>query len=164
MKAEYLNAFIKSTLYALDATMKTTGTRKDLKAAKPGEKPTVGHIPGRNWILAGCDMEGGLCGHLSLSIQDKTAIPLVAKMVEEKIGEVTPIVKDGIAELANIIAGTAQGFIGQQVDSVTLPEITVGETIDIKIPPAMPSFRLVFDTEYGSFNIDVALEEATVTS
>lgn len=158
MTAEQLNAFIKSIQYVFESSIGTHASRKDLKIIKPGEqRAKVGGIPGRKWAIATVTLGGQSKGCLVMTVAEKTAIPLVAGMVHDRIGEMNALVRDGVGEMADTIAGSACGVMGGRVKKAAPATVVVDETVHVKLPSNLPSFELTFTTEYGDFNIDVAL-------
>lgn len=165
LSAEHLNAFIKAAGYTFGAVVGTKAKRKDLKVTPPGEKvQSIGNVPGKKWVVATLAMGGRARGGLVLATTDKVAVTMVAHMLDERIGEMNQTVVDGIGELALMIGGAAQSFMPHDVPSLGKPRVVVDETVRLGLPTNVPSFKIGFDTEYGSFSLDVALDYAPAKS
>jgi chemotaxis protein CheX len=105
-------------------------------------------------------ISGMLCGSLYLSMSEETALKLIGSIIGQDVQELDELVQSGIAEMANVIAGTAGIDLAEEGIETTVnpPLVLVGRgarlsTVEIQ--------RLVvpLETNFGQIKLHVALRE-----
>jgi chemotaxis protein CheX len=112
-------------------------------------------------VTAVIGVSGDLCGSLYLSMSETVALKLIGAILKQESSELDELSQSGIAEMANVIAGTAGIILADDGVATTInpPLVLIGRgarlsTVEIQ--------RLVvpLTTAYGDVKIHVALREA----
>ena len=116
---------------------------------------------GRYDLTALIGLSGLARGTVSLSFPNKTALELVKRMTGAEETEVTKTVIDAVAEMANIVAGSAKSkFIapdGVPIE-LSLPYVIRGENFKVIYPSDSNWLEIPFDSELGSFSMRLTLK------
>lgn len=153
MKVEYINPFIES-VYELFNTMLKVEVEK-------GEVGVYWEPPSNSDIVALIGVSGTARGTVALSFPVSTALAIVGKMVDEDVRIVDDMVKDGVAELVNIVAGTAKGKLNDSSDKtidLSLPTVVRGTNYKVEHPTRTAWLEVPFNSELGSFSLRVTFE------
>jgi chemotaxis protein CheX len=100
------------------------------------------------------------CGSISLCYPEKVFLGIMSKMLGEEFKELTAELKDGAAELLNIIYGQAKRVLidqGYKVD-MAIPTIIRGEKLKTRTLSKEKTIILPFETENGIFHIEITTE------
>jgi len=153
MKAEYINPFIES-VYELFTSMLKVEVEK-------GEAGVYWELPSNSDIVALIGVSGPEKGTVALSFPVSTALAIVGKMVDEDVRIVDDMVRDGVAELVNIVVGTAKGKLNDGNDSeidLSLPTVVRGTNYSVDYPTRTAWLEVPFTSELGPFSLRVTFE------
>jgi chemotaxis protein CheX len=140
MKAEYINPFIEAVLETCKTMLNT-----DLAQGNPSVHKGLERS---NDIAAIIGLAGPACGTVVLSFPVETALAMVSQLVGSKVIVVDDVVKDGVAELVNIVAGSAKAkFITE-----------TGEPIELGLPTVIRGSYFIMDGPTNSIWLDVPFE------
>lgn len=152
MDVKFINPFLDGTLEVLEkmAFIKPV-------AGKPFAKindTACGDVSG---IIG---MTGDATGSLALTFSEECIIYITNKMLTENHTEINKEVLDTVGELTNIISGAARKMMEKDNLKVFagLPAIVFGRGHSVRHIVKGPSIVLPFQTEKGSFVIDVCLQ------
>jgi len=153
MRVQIVNRYVQS---ALDVISKETGL-----PAKRGGLLLEGNPYTTEDVTAVVGISGSLTGSLYISMTEATALSMIGSIIGQDTTELDELGQSGIAEMANVIAGTAGiGLAEEGIETmVNPPLVLVGRgarlsTVEIQ--------RLVvpLTTAYGEIKLHVALREA----
>lgn len=105
-------------------------------------------------------MTGDATGSLAMSFGEACIIGIVAKMLGETHSEMNRAVLDAVGELTNMISGSARKLMEKDDLKVfaAIPTIVFGRAHTVRHVIKGPSIVIPFQTEVGSFVIDVCLK------
>lgn len=153
MKVQVVNRYVQA---AMDVLGKETGA-----PVKRGGLQLEGNPYTTEDVTAVIGVSGALCGSLYLSMEGETARSITSTILGQEITDIDDLCQSGIAELANVIAGSAGIELADEgvVTNVNPPLVLVGRgarlsTVEIQ--------RLVvpLDTSHGVVKLHVSLREA----
>lgn len=153
MKAEYINAYIVATRKLFDVMFNISRFDREIFTAssKPGAQYEVSGIIG---------VTGDCTGIVVLTFSKNVAAKMVSQMIGEEICECDEDACDAIGEMVNIIAGNANRELenlGLGKLNVSVPTVLIGSELKVKNPKNVPFVCIGFDTDLGSFAINVSL-------
>jgi chemotaxis protein CheX len=155
MNVEFINPFINSTLNFFTTMVGISPKRGEIYAQK--EDNSQG-----NDVSAVIGLTGDYSGWIAVRLSKQTAMKIACSMLQEEKKYVDADVRDAIAEVVNIIAGGAKGELSAKgfTYKIALPTVIVGD--DHVLSHMKKNIYLVipFQSEFGSFSIDVCLEQA----
>jgi chemotaxis protein CheX len=105
-------------------------------------------------------LAGETTGAVVLSFSRQTAMNIVSILSMKTYTALSNEVLDGVGELVNIIAGNAKQDLLQYRISISLPGVVVGTETRIHWPEGVPVIAIPFDSEMGSFSVNVSLKDA----
>jgi chemotaxis protein CheX len=152
MRVQVINRYVQSALNVL-------GKETGVPAARGGLL-LEGNPYTTADVTAVIGISGMLCGSLYLSMSEETALKLIGSIIGQDVQELDELVQSGIAEMANVIAGTAGIDLAEEGIETTVnpPLVLVGRgarlsTVEIQ--------RLVvpLETNFGQIKLHVALRE-----
>jgi chemotaxis protein CheX len=150
MKVEYINPFIE-TVEELFEKMLTC-------AVKRGEVTFSKEVPPNRDIVALIGLSGPARGIVALSFPVSTALAIVGRMLGGEIRVVDDSVKDGVAELVNIVAGGAKARLnadhGTPID-LSLPTVVRGNSYTVDYPSQSVWLEIPFTSDLGPFSLRV---------
>jgi chemotaxis protein CheX len=113
-------------------------------------------------VTAMLGVSGSLAGSFYLSMSEATALAIVSKMLGQPQEAFDELAQSGIAELSNVIAGTAGVALSElgYTTNITPPLLLVGAGARLS---SVEIQRLVvpLETTCGSIKVHVALREAS---
>jgi len=155
VNVDYINTFIEAT-EELFATMLT------IKVAR--EKPYLKNDQvGTHYISGIIGMAGEASGSVVLSFPEQLSIDIVSDFLGEKLDSVDQNVKDGIGELANIVAGGAKKRLSDKnyAFKISIPTVVVGEKHQIARPKNVPCIVVPFKAANNeAFALEVTLKKS----
>ncbi len=104
---------------------------------------------------------GGRRGSILVTFSDRIALAVVGGMLGMTLTEINADVRDGIAELVNMIAGGAKTRLqkkGVNFD-LSIPNTVIGANHQITAPAGTSRTRIDFVSDAGEFFIEVYLKE-----
>lgn len=156
MDVRYINPFIGSVEQVF-GTLLGAWVRRGAVSLQRG---TVGD----DQLTAIIGLSGAVRGVVTAVLPAATAMAIVSAMLGETYTEVSADVVDGVAELANLVAGGAKS---QLVESdaapiqLGLPSVVTGSRFAVLYPPDAAWLEIAFDSQLGAFCLRVTLEAAT---
>jgi chemotaxis protein CheX len=153
MKVQIVNRYVQA---ALDVISKEIGAE-----AKRGGLLLEGNPYTTEDVTAVIGISGSLTGSIYLSMAEPTALRIIGAIIGQETTELDELGQSGIAEMANVIAGTAGiGLSEEGIETlINPPLVLVGRgarlsTVEIQ--------RLVvpLSTAHGDIKLHVALREA----
>lgn len=154
MNVSYINPFIES-VDELFATMLNA-------KAQRGRVGVTGGAGNIRDIMAIIGLSGAQRGMVALSFPTKTALNIVGRILGVETRVVDESTCDGIAEVVNIVAGSAKaklvGAEGKPMD-LSLPTVLRGGDFTVEYPSQTVWLEVPFDSELGAFTLRVTLED-----
>lgn len=152
MDVTLINPFIEATLHVLSSLAFT-----EARAGKPYLK---------NDSLAQGDVSGivGLTGEtsgtLSVSFSEQSILAIVSSMFGEPVNKIDDEVKDAVGEILNIVSGQARQKLEMKGRTLkgAIPTVITGKNHTISHITKHPIIAIPFDTDNGTFTIEVCLE------
>lgn len=117
-------------------------------------------------LIALVGLGGPVRGSVLLAFPVDTALAVVGRFAGTTFEDIDDDVIDGLAEIANIVAGTAKKDLVGQDDSpfeLTLPSVLSGKTQRLEHPRSA-WLEVSFDSDLGPFDLRVNLDYATTDS
>ncbi len=152
MKVDYINPFIRSTTNALE-TMAFTKAKIGKPYLKTADAPKCD-------ISGTIGLTGEATGSVTVNLGKGLACAVISRMLSEEHTEMDATVKDGVGEIANMIAGGAKGEMQDKGMNfqIALPTVTLGFDQSHSHPPDVSCVVVPFSTDVGDFTIEVALK------
>ncbi|MEO5376869.1 MAG: chemotaxis protein CheX [Magnetococcus sp. DMHC-6] len=126
--------------------------------AGPGMvKPsTVPYVPAPAEISALVELSGGLKGGVRLAMPQALALHLASSLAGESYEVFSEDVRDGFAEICNIIAGGIQSKLESTIGDISLtpPTVTFGENDAVDLENSLESVRHFFSVQGNSFFVE----------
>ncbi|MBN1916564.1 MAG: chemotaxis protein CheX [Verrucomicrobia bacterium] len=150
IKVDYINPFIHSMLNVLE-TMASTKARIGKPFLKTSDEP-ISDISGS------IGLTGDAAGSVIVNFSKDLACQIVSKMLGENHAELDATVRDGVGEIANMVAGGAKGEMqAMNINfSIALPMVTIGRELTHSHPPDVTCVVVPFTTDVGDFTIEIA--------
>ncbi|MBN2562636.1 MAG: chemotaxis protein CheX [Phycisphaerae bacterium] len=157
MRAECINPFVES-LYDVFATMLNTSlTRQGLEL---GESRI--HREGRH-LTSLIGISGDVNGVVALRFPHETALSVTTRLLHTKRPVEDSLVTDALAELANMVAGSAKAKLNLAVPATLgLPSVVEGTSYKTCFPTNAASISLAFASDAGDFSMEVSFAEQAV--
>ena len=153
MNVEYINPFIESTYDLFSTLLGCEAVRGDVGVARPEVNPRE--------VMALIGLSGMARGMVALSFPVETALNIVNKQLSTEINVVNDTVSDAIAEMVNIVAGSAKSKLSGEdrppID-LSLPTVVRGNSYNVDYPSSSIWLEVPFDSELGSFTLRVTFE------
>jgi chemotaxis protein CheX len=99
-------------------------------------------------------------GSVAICFPEKIFLGIMEKMLGEKQTTITKELEDGASELLNIIFGHAKKILNQKGYAIqkAIPTIIRGKDMAVTHLTPNPTIVMPFQTELGSFHIEVATQ------
>jgi chemotaxis protein CheX len=153
MRVQVVNRYVES---AISVIVKETGSE-----VTRGGLLLEGNPYTAEDVTAIISVGGMLSGSLYLSMSEETALKITSTILGQEAGELDALTQSGIAEMANVIAGTAGIELAEEGIQTTInpPMVLVGRGARLMMVEIQ---RLVvpLKTAYGEVKLHVALREA----
>ncbi len=153
MNVKFLNPFIEAAYQVLQAETHLSITRGELNLDK--DPYTTDDI---TVIIS---LVGQVMGNVIYSFNNKTAIALAGRMMEEELNSLSALAQSSIAELTNVITGRASVLLSQAGFECVIspPTFLIGKGAVIN---TLDYARLIvpLNTDVGSLIIHLALRES----
>lgn len=153
MKVEMINPFLMASVNVLQ-TMAFMEVRPGKPFLKKDKKAT-GDVTGVIGIT------GDSNGSLSITFSQSCIEKIVGNMFGEEISGITDEVRDAVGEITNMISGDARRKLGETGINLTaaIPSVVSGPGHTIKHINPGPCIAIPFETDHGSFVIEVNFED-----
>jgi chemotaxis protein CheX len=154
IKIELIQPFIQGTKETFENFVGIKIRRKDVYLKK--DYMMSGDISG---IIG---LSGSTAGNCAISMPEALAVEVVEKLMCEKVegGMESEVVRDGVGEMINMIAGRAKGILSttRYKFDITLPTIISGKGHEFFQKKSAHCVVIVFGTSSGhTFTLDVSV-------
>ena len=153
MDASLINPFINATMNVLE-TMAFTKCKANKPYVKKDDR-AQGDVTG---VIG---LTGLANGTVAVTFDEGSILKIVSNMFGEEIKELGNDVSDAVGELTNMISGNARRELEEQgkVFHAAVPSVISGKSHVIKHYSDGPKIAIPFDTENGTFTIEVCIEK-----
>jgi chemotaxis protein CheX len=102
-------------------------------------------------------------GTLILAFPSKTYLPVLNRLTGGNFDELTPEIRDGVAELLNIVLGQAKTQLNQRGFQIqqSIPTVIDGNRVNPGLTPGSRSIIIPFNCDVGDFFIELTNKTAT---
>jgi chemotaxis protein CheX len=152
MKAAFINPFLAASMNLFHEYLGIT-----VRSLNPFVRKDPHSLDEVSGIIG---LAGDTAGAVVLSFSRQTAMNVVSIFSKKTYTALTNEVLDGVGELVNIIAGNAKQDLTDFRISISLPGVVVGSGTRIHWPDGVPVIAIPFDSELGSFSVNVSLKDA----
>ncbi|UCG79325.1 MAG: chemotaxis protein CheX [Nitrospirota bacterium] len=150
MRFEYIEPFVSSTIRVLDQVIQSDVSRGKISLVSSDE------IYGDVTIII--KVEGDSGGDIILNMDEETAVSISNIMTGEDAVELTPLGKDAISELANMLAGNATSALTDLGYKLQIaPPSMVDRNGLIKQIGGLEIFQVPLFTEMGEITMNAVL-------
>jgi len=150
MNVAFINPFLLATKDVFDKMVHVSFVQ-----GKPALRRPDDRIFKLYSVSASIGLSGAVSGVAVLSLAEPVAIALASGLSGQAVEQLTPESMDALAELMNMVAGSAKSRMPCGQVQLTVP--TMLYTKDVVYPPGAPVILIPFDTEHGRFVIEVGL-------
>lgn len=151
-----INPFILATIEVLDTMAKIRPVRSGLHLKQKNEY-CLGDISG---VIG---FAGDLVGNLAVSFPKDMAIKIVSQMISETPEWESKYLREGVSEIANMIAGSSKGKVFSMLGhtfSLSLPSVISGKGHYVSHPSRMPVMVVEFKiSELGLFTLELCVQK-----
>lgn len=155
MRVEFINPFIESTAEAFASMLGCEAVRGSVGVTKDAFKNPLE-------IMALIGLSGPARGTVALCFPTATALNVVSSLLSTPLHIVDETVSDGIAELVNIVAGSAKAKLSiqlnQQAMDLSLPTVVRGSSYSVSQPSQAVWLEVPFTSAHGPFVLRVTFE------
>lgn len=153
MKVEYINPFIESVFELFSTMLSAEARRGEVNVCRGSG--TAREITG----LIG--LSGPARGTVALSFPTGTALAMCSRLLGMETLVVDETVSDAVAELVNIVAGSAKAKLkvanGEPID-LSLPTVVRGSCYSVDYPSKVMWLEVPFTSDLGPFSLRVTFE------
>ncbi|BBO31205.1 chemotaxis protein CheX [Lacipirellula parvula] len=153
IKVEFVNPFLDATS-AVFKTMLNTELKRGQLYLRQG-------VPQSHEISGIIGLSGKAKGTVLIGMSSDFAIAATNRLLGEQADGLTPEVIDAVGELANMIAGGAKTRLEELNMSISLPSVIAGKNHSVSFPSGAVPIGIPFESELGSFAVEVSLVEVT---
>lgn len=154
MDVKMINPFINATLNVL-ATMAFV-------KAEAGKPYLKNDVVARGDVSGVIGFTGEANGTVSVTFNELCILKIVSNMFGEEMKEINNEISDAVGELTNMISGQARKELEEigKVFHGAIPTVVSGKNHKIETMTKGPRIAIPFETEAGSFTIEVSLDGA----
>jgi chemotaxis protein CheX len=153
MDANIINPFINATLNILEtmAFIKSEAGKPYLKKDAVAQGDVSGVV----------GFTGETNGTVSVTFDELCILKIVSNMFGEEMKEINNEISDAVGELTNMISGQARKELSEigKVFQGAIPTVITGKSHKLESMTKGPKIAIPFKTDFGSFTIEVCLEE-----
>ena len=154
LDVNFINPFIEGAIQTLklQCSFPTTAGKPFLKGSGPEIKIDIAAVIGLT--------SKAFNGSVAICFPQKIFLTIMEKMLGEKYTVITAELEDGASELLNIIFGHAKKELNTKGYAIekAIPTIIRGSDMSVKHLTSSPTLVLPFDSEAGTFHIEVATQ------
>lgn len=151
MKAEYINPFIESICHVFGTMLDTPLQRKQLRASSEGFERQDGAL------TSVIGISGEASGVVALVFPRSTALMLAGRFLSSELTEINGEVTDALAELANMVAGSAKAkFNLDPPPQLGLPTVIEGRDYQMRYPTKSAWIAVPFSSDAGDFVMHIS--------
>lgn len=154
MKVEYINPFIESVMEVFNTMLSAQVKRGQVGISKSASSSARD-------IMALIGLSGPARGTVALSFPTKTALSLVSRLLGSETHVVDDTVSDGVAEIVNMVAGSAKAKLTQDGGApinLSLPTVVRGGDFSVDYPSQSVWLEVGFESDLGAFTLRVTFE------
>jgi len=153
VKIEYINPFIESVHTLFSTMLNAKATRGTPEISKKAGNPSD--------ITGLIGLSGPVRGTVAMSFPDGTALAAASRLLGSEVTSMDDTVADVIAEMVNIIAGSAKARFKinslQPID-LSLPTVVRGSNYAVQYPSGSMWLEVPFESDLGPFSMRVTFE------
>lgn len=149
--SEYINPVVSATRSVFEMMLGCVPTRRGLTLK---DENAVMYE-----VSAVIGISGRVRGTLVVGLSCHSACEVLHRMVGTVVTEANNEVCDAVGELTNMIAGAAKAQLAKYELSLSLPNVVTGTSHRLHFPSETAPFVLTFDSDIGTFHIEVAFHE-----
>lgn len=149
MRVEYINPFI-SAVQNTFKTMLDCDVHRGVPVLKEGICP-------RFEVSGIIGLSGLAIGTVVLSLSESVALKAASTMLMCETSTVDNDVIDAVGELTNMVAGSAKAKLSQYSLMVSLPNVIIGQNVEIRFPSNVTPISVPFTSPWGGLTLDVGL-------
>lgn len=148
MDVSYINPFIEAVDTVFTTMLDVKPKRKGLKVSDGKAKEAV--------ITSLVGFSGQVSGVVVLRFPPPTALSLAGRMLGAELTEMNDEVTDAVAELANMVAGSAKAkFQHDPPLELGLPTVVDGTSYQLRYPSKSVWLEVPFSSGAGDFTMEV---------
>ncbi len=153
MNVKFINPFLEATIDVL----KTMAFIEPIPGKPYLKKDNIA----KGDISAIIGLTGAARGSLALTFSESSIVKIVSNMLGEEIKEINGDIKDAVGEITNMVSGAARKKLEAEGFSIAaaIPTVVSGKGHSIVHVMGGPSIIIPFNTDNGSFVVDVCLTE-----
>jgi len=153
MDVRFINAFLDGTISVLK-TMAFIEPR-------PGKIYLKKDALAKGDVSGIIGFTGMVTGSMALSFSENAILKIVSNMLGEEIKEINGDIKDAVGEITNMISGVARKKLESLGLNVlaAIPTVVSGKNHSISHVLGGPSIIIPFETDDGSFVVDICINE-----
>lgn len=151
MDAKFINPFLEGTVEVIKTMAFVT--------PQPGKPYLKKNNVAKGDVSGIIGITGMINGSLALSFSEGSILKIVSNMLGEEMNSIDGDIRDAVGEITNMISGAARKKIealGFSL-SASIPTVVSGKEHTIMHVLGGPSIVIPFETEGGSFVVDVCL-------
>ena len=148
MDTKYINPFVEGVSSVFSTMLELNPDRQPVRIS---EGPT-----GENVLTSLVGISGDHSGVVALRFPPQTALKLAERFLGAEVTELNDEVIDAIAELTNMVAGSAKAKFNQDPPlELTLPTVVEGAEYRLKYPTQSVWLEVPYISEAGPFSMEV---------
>jgi len=147
LTADYINPVISATRTVFETMLGCTPKRTGL-ILKESLSP-------RHELSAVIGISGKVAGTIVLSVSRDAALEILNRLVGIETDDINTEVCDAVGELTNMVAGAAKAQMERLELSISIPNIVSGVDHVVHYPSNVQPICILFESEVGSFAIEV---------
>ena len=155
MDVTYINPFIESVQETFSTMIRSDALRGEL-----GLTNGLGNDRGISVLIG---LSGSARGTVALHLPERTATRAVNRLLGTTFSTVDEDVVDGVAELLNIIAGSAKAKLATSEKppiDLGLPSVIKGVGHSVDYPKCSTWLEVPFESDIGPFSLKVTFEKS----
>lgn len=155
MDVKFINPFLQGTIEVL--------TKMAFIEPRPGKVYLKETSLASGDVSGIIGITGDMVGSLAISFSESCICHLIGRMLGESYIEANKEVFDGVGELTNMVSGVARTYLERDGLEVyaAIPSVVYGKNHTINHILKTPSIVIPFETDEGSFVVDVCIKRAT---
>ncbi|MGD8450820.1 MAG: chemotaxis protein CheX [Phycisphaerae bacterium] len=154
MRADCINPFVESLCDVFATMLDTPVKRRNLELGQSSILAEGRHLTS----LIG--ISGEVSGVVALCFPHETALSVTTRLLHVERPIEDEAVTDALAELANMVAGSAKAKLNLAVPATLgLPSVVEGTNYRTRFPANTASISLVFGSDAGDFSMEVSFAQ-----
>jgi chemotaxis protein CheX len=148
---EFLNTTLEAVTYTLQVSTNTKATAGKTFLRGQAE------VPGADIAATVGLISAPFTGALILAFPTATYLGIMSRLLGQEYKEMTPDIRDGAAELLNIILGQVKISLNEKGFAIkqAIPTVVLGEKLNVLPSSSRPSVIVPYTSDVGSFYIEL---------